>query len=44
MQENIGAAAIKLTRDDLREIDSAAAQIAVHGERYPESLERLTGL
>jgi aryl-alcohol dehydrogenase-like predicted oxidoreductase len=40
--ENIGAAAIDLRPDDLREIDSAAAKITVQGARYPEELERLT--
>ncbi len=43
LEENIAATAIELTADDLREIDRAAAQIAVHGARYPEHLERLTG-
>jgi aryl-alcohol dehydrogenase-like predicted oxidoreductase len=43
LQENIDAAAIVLSLDDLRELDSAASRIAVHGERYPESLERMTG-
>ena len=43
LEENIGAAAIKLTSDDLREIDSAASKIQVHGARYPEHLEQLTG-
>jgi aryl-alcohol dehydrogenase-like predicted oxidoreductase len=41
LDENIGAAAIALTADDLREIDSAAS--LVQGERYPETLEQLTG-
>jgi aryl-alcohol dehydrogenase-like predicted oxidoreductase len=41
--ENIGADAVELTSDDLREIDSAAAQITVQGARYPEKLEQLTG-
>ena len=41
LEENIGAAAIELTADDLREIDRAA--ITVQGARYPEHLERLTG-
>jgi aryl-alcohol dehydrogenase-like predicted oxidoreductase len=41
--ENIGAVAIELTPDDLREIESAASQITVQGARYPEELERLTG-
>jgi aryl-alcohol dehydrogenase-like predicted oxidoreductase len=43
LEENIGATAIELTADDLREIDRAAAQIAVHGARYPEHLQRLVG-
>ncbi len=43
LEENIGAAAVELTPDDLREIDSAAAKITVQGARYPEELERLTG-
>jgi aryl-alcohol dehydrogenase-like predicted oxidoreductase len=43
LEENIGAATIELTADDLREIDRAAAQIAVHGARYPEHLQRLVG-
>jgi aryl-alcohol dehydrogenase-like predicted oxidoreductase len=43
LEENIAAADIELTRDDLREIDSAAAKITVHGARYPEQLERMTG-
>jgi aryl-alcohol dehydrogenase-like predicted oxidoreductase len=44
LEENIGAAAIELTPDDLREIESASAQITVQGARYPEELERRTGL
>ena len=44
LNENVGAAAIELTLDDLREIDSAASQITVHGARYPEELEKRTGL
>jgi len=44
LEENIGASAIELTPDDLREIDSAASKIAVQGDRYPEHLERATGL
>jgi aryl-alcohol dehydrogenase-like predicted oxidoreductase len=43
LEENIGAAAVTLSSDDLREIDSAASQIAVKGDRYPEELERRTG-
>jgi aryl-alcohol dehydrogenase-like predicted oxidoreductase len=43
LEENLGAAAIELTSDDLREIDSAASKITVEGARYPEHLEQLTG-
>ena len=41
LEENIGAAAIELTPDDLRQIDYAAAKIPVQGERYPEKLQKL---
>jgi aryl-alcohol dehydrogenase-like predicted oxidoreductase len=44
LEENIGAVAIELTPDDLREIDAAASKIKVEGTRYPERLERMTGL
>jgi aryl-alcohol dehydrogenase-like predicted oxidoreductase len=44
LEENIGAAAILLAADDLREIESAVSKIAVHGARYPEELQRMTGL
>jgi len=43
LEENLGAAAIELTPADLREIESAAAKVAVQGARYPEHLERMTG-
>jgi aryl-alcohol dehydrogenase-like predicted oxidoreductase len=43
LEENIGAAAIELTPGDLREIDMAASNIKVQGERYPEHLEQMTG-
>jgi aryl-alcohol dehydrogenase-like predicted oxidoreductase len=43
LEENIGAAAIELTADDLREIETAASKITVQGPRYPEKLERMTG-
>src|SRR6184192_4655963 len=43
LEENIGAAAIELTPDDLREIESAASKITVRGARYPEKLEQKTG-
>ncbi len=42
LEENLGAAAVGLTPDDLRDIDSAAAKITVQGARYPEQLERMT--
>jgi aryl-alcohol dehydrogenase-like predicted oxidoreductase len=44
MEENIGAASVELTTEDLQEIDSAASQITVQGERYPEEMERRTNL
>ena len=44
LDENIGAAFIKLTPTDLREITFAASKIAVQGARYPERLEKMTGL
>jgi aryl-alcohol dehydrogenase-like predicted oxidoreductase len=44
LEENIGAAAIALTSEDLGKIDDAASQITVQGARYPEQLERMTGL
>jgi aryl-alcohol dehydrogenase-like predicted oxidoreductase len=43
LEENIGAAAIALNSDDLRQIDAAASKITVQGARYPENLEQLTG-
>jgi aryl-alcohol dehydrogenase-like predicted oxidoreductase len=43
LKENIGAVAVELTSEDLREIDSAASKITVQGSRYPEQLEQLTG-
>ena len=43
LDENIGAAAVELTTDDLDDIDRAASEIAVEGARYPEDLERMTG-
>jgi aryl-alcohol dehydrogenase-like predicted oxidoreductase len=43
LEENIGAASIELTTDDLRKIESAASQIEVQGARYPEHLEQMTG-
>jgi aryl-alcohol dehydrogenase-like predicted oxidoreductase len=43
LEENIGAADLRLTSEDLAEIDRAASEIRVEGARYPEHLERLTG-
>jgi aryl-alcohol dehydrogenase-like predicted oxidoreductase len=43
LEENIGAAAIELTPDDLREIESAASKITVQGARYPEKQAQMTG-
>jgi len=43
LDENLGAAAIQLTPDDLRGIETAAAKLHVQGARYPERLERMTG-
>jgi aryl-alcohol dehydrogenase-like predicted oxidoreductase len=43
LDENIGAAQVELTPDDLQEIHSAAAKITVQGARYPESMERMSG-
>ena len=44
LEENLGAAAIELTAEDMHEIEAAAAQVTVQGARYPESMERMTGL
>lgn len=43
LEENIGATALELTVDDLREIDRAAAEITIQGARYPEHLAKMTG-
>ncbi len=43
LEENIGASAVELTADDLREIETAASKITVQGARYPEHLEQMTG-
>jgi aryl-alcohol dehydrogenase-like predicted oxidoreductase len=43
-EENIGAADVELTPDDLREIDGEASKITIQGARYPEHLEKRTGL
>ncbi len=44
LEENIGAVAVELTANDLRDIDAAASKITVEGARYPERLEKMTGL
>ena len=43
LEENIGAMTIELTPDDLREIDSAASQIKLEGDRYPEHIKKMVG-
>lgn len=43
-EENIGAAQIELSQDDVREIENAASKVMVQGARYPEELDRMTGL
>ena len=44
LEENIGALSVQLTPEDLRDIDAAASKIKVEGARYPERLEKMTGL
>jgi aryl-alcohol dehydrogenase-like predicted oxidoreductase len=44
LEENLGAAAVKLSAGDMREIEAAAAKVEIQGARYPEALERRTGL
>jgi aryl-alcohol dehydrogenase-like predicted oxidoreductase len=43
LDENLGAAAIELAPDDLRDLEVAASAIRIHGDRYPEHLMRMTG-
>jgi aryl-alcohol dehydrogenase-like predicted oxidoreductase len=43
LEENIGAAAVELTPEDLRQIDSAASKIKPQGARYPEELQKMVG-
>jgi len=43
LEENIGAAAVELTREDLRQLETAASKISVRGARYPEELQKLVG-
>ena len=40
LEENLGAASIELTHEDLREIEVASSQITVQGDRYPEAIEK----
>ena len=44
LEENVGAVAVELSSDDLREIENAASSIAIQGARYPDYLEKRTGL
>jgi aryl-alcohol dehydrogenase-like predicted oxidoreductase len=44
LEENIGAAAVELTSDDVREIESAASKVTVQGARYPEHIERMSNI
>ena len=44
LEENIGAVSVELTPDDLRQIDTASSKITIKGARYPEKLEKMTGL
>jgi aryl-alcohol dehydrogenase-like predicted oxidoreductase len=43
LEENIGAAAVELTPEDLRQIGGAVSKITVQGARYPENLQKMTG-
>jgi aryl-alcohol dehydrogenase-like predicted oxidoreductase len=43
LEENLGAADVELTADDLRAIESAVSEVAVQGARYPEHLQQLVG-
>src|SRR5207244_13429791 len=43
LEENIGAATVELTPEDLRQLETAASKIAVQGARYPEELQKLVG-
>lgn len=44
LEENLAAASMQLNAEDLSEIEKVAAQVAIHGDRYPEHLEQMTGL
>lgn len=41
LEENLGGASVELTADDLREIENAAAQIALQGARYSEGAQKM---
>ena len=43
LEENIGATAVELTHEDLRQLETAASKISVQGARYPEELQKLVG-
>jgi aryl-alcohol dehydrogenase-like predicted oxidoreductase len=43
LDENLGAASVELTTDDLRELDREGLRIEVHGARYPEHLQKMVG-
>ena len=43
LEENIGAVDVKLSPEDLRELETAASKIAVQGARYPEELQKMVG-
>jgi aryl-alcohol dehydrogenase-like predicted oxidoreductase len=44
LDENLKAASLRLSADELREIDASAAKLTVHGARYPDAMERMTNL
>jgi aryl-alcohol dehydrogenase-like predicted oxidoreductase len=44
LEENIGSVSVELSADDLEQIEDAAAEIKVQGARYPEHIEKMTGL
>ncbi len=44
LEENLAAASMQLSAKDLKEIEDAAAQVAIYGERYPEHMEQMTGI
>jgi aryl-alcohol dehydrogenase-like predicted oxidoreductase len=44
LDENLGAATLDLSSDDLGEIEEASSRITIQGERYPEAVEKMTGL